>query len=141
MQPLNLPEANLRLKEEFVFCQLRKKWVVLTAEEWVRQHLLNLMIHHLSYPKGLMRLEHTITYFRNIKRSDITLLDQSSGIFLLVECKASSIAIDQKVVNQVAQYNKILSAKYMAVSNGLIHFVWKKENSKFIQVKEFPDYP
>jgi len=140
MLPLNLPQFDLKQNEGEVLCLVRKKWVALTPEEWVRQHFLNLLINHLSYPKGMMRLEHAHTYFKNQKRSDITILKKNSRIFLLVECKAPTVAIDQKTVNQVSTYNKVLDADYLAVSNGLKHFIWKKEEDGFIQKKEFPTY-
>lgn len=140
MQQLNLPDFDIRVQGQQVFCLVRKKLVALTPEEWVRQHFLNLLINHLHYPKGLMKLEHTISYFKNIKRSDITILDKKSGIFLLVECKASNVDIDQKVVAQLAEYNKVLDAKYLAITNGFKHFIWKKENESFVQIREFPKY-
>lgn len=140
MQQLNLPEFEIRVQHQQVFCLVRKKWVALTPEEWVRQHFLHLLINHLQYPKGLMKLEHTISYFKNTKRSDITIMNRESGIFLLVECKAPSVNIDQKVVAQVAEYNKVLNAKFLAVTNGLVHFIWKKEEENFVQIREFPKY-
>ena len=136
MHRLNLPEFDVRLDGEKIFCLIRKKWIVLTPEEWVRQHFINLMINHLGYPKGLIRLEQSMKYFKNAKRSDIVLLDREAGNFMVVECKATTEPINQKVMNQVAQYNKILESKYIAVSNGLKHFIWEGRE----QLKEFPKY-
>ena len=140
MTPLKLPEFDIRLEGESVFCLIRRKWVILTPEEWVRQHFLNLMIHHLGYPKGLIRLEHGLYYFKNAKRSDITLLHRDSGVFMVVECKAATVKIDQKVINQVSEYNKVLKAEYIAISNGLSHFIWKYNNAGYQQLKDFPAY-
>lgn len=136
MQQLNLPEFDVRIEQEKIFCLVRKKWIVLTPEEWVRQHFLNLMINHLEYPKGMIRLEQSLKYFKNSKRSDIVLLNRDSGIFMVVECKAANVIIDQKVINQVSQYNKILNGKFMVVSNGLKHFIWEDNQ----QLKAFPSY-
>lgn len=141
MQQLNLPEFDIKIEDEKVFCLVRKKWIVLTPEEWVRQHFLNLLIQHLKYPKGLIRLEHSHSYFKSQKRSDITILNKENGLFLIVECKAPMVPIDQKVVNQVSAYSKVLDAQFIAVSNGLKHFIWKKEGAEFIQRNEFPSYP
>ena len=94
MQTLNLPEFAIRIEDERVFCLIRKKWIVLTPEEWVRQHFLNLMINHLDYPKGMIRLEHSLQYFKHQKRSDIVLMGRDSVIFMIVECKASNVKID-----------------------------------------------
>ena len=140
MQRLNLPEVTLRVEEGRIFCLVRKKWVVLTPEEWVRQHFLGLLIHHLDYPRGMMKLEHTMAYFKNTKRSDITVLDREQGVFLLVECKSPVVVIDQKVVNQLAEYNKVLDARFLATSNGLKHFVWEKTKEGLKQINEFPNY-
>jgi len=140
MQRLNLPEFDIRLKEKEVFCLVRKKWVAFTPEEWVRQHFLSLMIHHLGYPRAMMKLEHAMRYFKNIRRSDITIFSKESGIFMLLECKAPSVKIDQKAINQVSEYNKVLGSKYLSVSNGISHFIWKKEVDSYQQLKEFPRY-
>lgn len=140
MQKLNLPEFELKLRDQEVFCLVRKKWVFLTSEEWVRQHFLNLMINHLAYPKGMMRLEHLMAYFRSLKRSDVIILSKNVGIFLILECKAPSVKINQKVINQVSEYNKVLKARFIAVSNGMNHFIWERREGEYLQLKTFPEY-
>ena len=137
MDRLNLPEFVIQVRGEEVFCLIRRKWVALTPEEWVRQHFLNLMIEQLKYPKGLIKLEHGHTYFKNAKRSDIVLFDRQGCAFLLVECKAPNVPIDKKVVQQAAQYNKVLEAQYLSVTNGLKHFIWNDEQ----QLHQFPPFP
>lgn len=140
MQALKLPQFDARIEGESIFCLIRKKWLVLTPEEWVRQHFLNLMIHHLHYPKGMIKLEHGLHYFKNTKRSDIVLLNRDTGIFMVVECKAPSVSIDQKVISQVSEYNKVLNGTFMAVTNGLNHFIWKFGQDGYEQEDRFPDY-
>lgn len=140
MQALKLPEFDVKLEDNRIFCLIRKKWLVLTPEEWVRQHFINLLIAHLDYPKGMFKLEHSMTYFKNVKRSDIMVLDENGEVFLLVECKAPIVKMDQKVINQVAEYNKVLDAKYLAITNGMSHFIWEKSQEGFFQVKTFPSY-
>ncbi|WP_462248067.1 type I restriction enzyme HsdR N-terminal domain-containing protein [Ekhidna sp.] len=141
MQTLKLPEFEANIKGNTIFCLIRRKWIILTPEEWVRQHFLNLLITHLGYPKGMMRLEQTLSYFRNQKRSDITILDKDGNTYLLVECKSPDVKLDQKVVNQVSEYNKVLNSKYLAITNGLSHFIWERGVDGFIQKNEFPSYP
>ena len=136
MQPLNLPEFDHKVEDEKIFCLIRRKWLVLTPEEWVRQHFLNLMIHHLGFPKGMIQLEYSLKYFKHDKRSDIVVLAKDASIFMIVECKAANVSIDQKVVSQASAYNKVLKAQYMAVSNGLKHFIWKDG----VQQQDFPTY-
>ena len=142
MQALKLPEFDYQIKDNQIFCLVRKKWIVITPEEWVRQHFLNLLFSHLSYPKGLTRLEHNISYFKNLKRSDIVILDREGRTYLLVECKSPSVKLDQKVLRQVSAYNKVLDAKYLAITNGMSHYVWEKSGEAgFHQVKDFPNPP
>ena len=113
---------------------------MLTSEEWVRQHFLNLLFAHLGYPRGMTRLENTMNYFKNQKRSDITILDRDGKVFLLVECKSSNVKLDEKVVSQLAEYNKVLDSEYLAITNGINHFVWKKSDAGFQQIREFPSH-
>lgn len=140
MQPLKLPEYKPKIQGEEIFCLVRKKWVALTPEEWVRQHFLNLLIEHLSYPKGMIKLEHSVKYFKNLKRSDITVLDRDGKVFLLVECKSFKVKLSQNTVNQLSQYNKVLDSQYLAISNGLNHFIWRKNDDQYAQVSDFPAY-
>lgn len=140
MLPLNLPEYTPRIKGDEIFCLVRKKFIVLFPEEWVRQHFLNLLINHLDYPRGMIKLEHSLSYFKNQKRSDITVLDRDGKVFLLVECKSFKIGLNEKVVKQVSEYNKIIDANYISVTNGLKHFVWKKSKESFEQITDFPKF-
>ncbi len=140
MQPLKLPEFSYRVEDNRIFCLVRKKWVALIPEEWVRQHFLNLLITHLNYPKGLIRLEYHISYFKNVKRPDILILKKEGDVHLLVECKSPSIKLGQKVIQQVSEYNKVLDAKYLAITNGINHYVWERKNDKLNQITELPSY-
>lgn len=140
MQQLKLPEYLYQRDDERIFCLVRRKWVALTPEEWVRQHFINLLITHLSYPRGLIKLEQQLEYFKNAKRSDVTVLDQSANVFLLVECKSYNEKLGQAVVNQMATYNKVLNSRYLAITNGMTHFVWKKIGNDYQQINSFPKY-
>ncbi len=146
MQKLNLPPSNFKLKSEegnqFIFDIVRKKYLVLTPEEWVRQHFIHLMVNHLAYPKSLIKVETGLAYFKSAKRSDIMLCDREGGNFLLVECKAAEVKIDRKALNQVSVYNKELKARYVALTNGMVHFIWeyRSDENKYYQLKEFPKF-
>lgn len=145
MQKLNLPQCDLKIKNEegnqFVFDITRKKYVVLTPEEWVRQHFIHLMVNELRYPRSLIRLESPLIYFKSGKRSDIILLDRDGAPFLLVECKAPEVALQRGAVNQASVYNKVVQAKYLAITNGLKHYVWGFDAEKYHSLKEFPSFP
>jgi hypothetical protein len=146
MQKLNLPPSDFKLKSEegnqFIFDIVRKKYLVLTPEEWVRQHFIHLMVNHLAYPKSLIKVETGLAYFKSAKRSDIMLCDREGGNFLLVECKAAEVKIDRKALNQVSVYNKELKARYVALTNGMVHFIWeyRSDENKYYQLKEFPKF-
>jgi len=145
MQKLNLPECDLKIKQEegnqFIFDIVRKKYVALTPEEWVRQHFIHLMINHLKYPKSLISIEFSIQYFKSGKRSDILLNDRNGHPFLLVECKAPDVSLDGKAIPQIASYNKIIKAPYISLTNGIHHFIWKLNKKKYQTQSQFPEFP
>lgn len=146
MLKLNLPEFEVNLKKSegkiWIFDGIRKKYLVLTPEEWVRQHLINYFIQHLKYPKSLISVERGLTYNQLQKRSDITVFDRSGNAWMIVECKSPEVELDQKSVMQVAVYNTDTKAKYVSVSNGLKHICYetKAEVKDVVLLKDFPVY-
>jgi predicted type IV restriction endonuclease len=126
MNRLNLPTYEVKLKKEegrnLILDLIRKKYVVLTPEEWVRQHFLNYLIHELKYPKSLFRVESGLKYNHMQKRSDIVIHDRTGQPWMLVECKSPDIKLTQKAFNQIAVYNMTIGARYLAVTNGMAHF-------------------
>lgn len=147
MTRLNFPDFDLKLKQingkTNIFDIIRKKFIVLTPEEWVRQHLVHLLIFHYNYPRSLIKIESGTSYNKLQKRTDIVIYNRSGECFMVVECKAPEININAKTFEQASSYNYTLKACYVLVSNGLKHFccaINHKENSyKFIQ--GIPDYP
>jgi hypothetical protein len=123
MLTLNLPAFNYRIKHEqgkvWIFDGIRKKFVVLTPEEWVRQHLIHYLIHDLRYPRSLIKLEHTMQYNELAKRSDVVVFDRQGSVWMLIECKAPDIALSADVAKQIVTYNKVLDAQYLVVTNGM----------------------
>lgn len=144
---MNLPEAALSLKKEegkvYIFDIIRKKYVVLTPEEWVRQHFIHFMINHLKYPRTLFRIEGALAYNTLQKRSDILVRNREGKAWMLVECKSPTIKLTQKAFNQIAVYNMTVGATYLAVTNGLVHYCCLApaagEDAKF--APEFPEFP
>ena len=126
MTPLHLPAGDFKVKKSegkvWIFDGIRKKYVVLTPEEWVRQHFINYLIQNLHYPKSLFRIERSLTYNTLQKRSDILVYDRAGKPWMLVECKSPSIKLTQKAFNQAAIYNMTVGAKYVAVTNGMVHY-------------------
>ena len=123
MEHLSLPAFDFKLKEEdgttMIFDQIRKKYIVLTPEEWVRQHFINYLIADLGYPKALLNVEQGLRYNSLLKRSDILVFSREGNPLLLVECKAAQHKLDQKVVDQAMTYNKTIKANYIVVTNGI----------------------
>lgn len=144
---MNLPEAALSLKKEegkvYIFDIIRKKYVVLTPEEWVRQHFVHYLINGLKYPRALFRIEGALAYNTLQKRSDILVRNREGKPWMLVECKSPTIKLTQKAFNQIAVYNMTVGAMYLAVTNGMVHYCCLApqpgEEAKF--APSFPDFP
>lgn len=126
MLSLNLPSAPLKIagagSKKQVFDILRKKYVALTPEEWVRQHFVHYLIHHLGYPSGLLANEVGINLNGCSRRCDTVLYDSSLSPRMIVEYKASDIPLTREVFNQILRYNIVLRVDYLIVSNGINHY-------------------
>jgi len=125
MKTLNLPPYEYKLKQEeekiFIFDALRKKYIVLTPEEWVRQHFIQYIINSLNYPRSLIKVEGGLTYNRLKKRSDIVIFNQVGSPWMVIECKSPDQKINNQTLQQVSIYNSTLKAKYVALTNGMKH--------------------
>jgi len=126
LQPLNLPPYPFKITEErgqmTLFDQIRKKQIILTPEEWVRQHFVQYLINEKQYPKALIKLEGGHKLHGMARRTDIVVYNPEGVKILLVECKAPSVTIDQKTFDQIAYYNMVQKVQLLAVSNGLQHY-------------------
>lgn len=146
MVKLDLPGFDYQISKAegkiWIFDIIRKKRVVLTPEEWVRQHIVHFFIDQLKYPKSLIKIESGLTYNQLQKRSDVVVYDREAKPWLLMECKAPDLKLNQNTIMQAAVYNNDLKAKYIAVSNGLQHVCYEvKENVSEIELlKSFPEY-
>lgn len=147
MYKLNLPEFKLTLRKEggkvLIFDMIRKKYIILTPEEWVRQHFVHYLIDHFKYPKSLFRVESSLTYNKLQKRSDIVIHNRLGKPWMLIECKAPEIKLTQKAFNQVAVYNMTIGAQYVAVTNGMVQYCFEANKEAGSEVKfleTFPDF-
>lgn len=146
MQKLNFPEYLFRFKNSenkvLIFDEIRKKFVVLTPEEWVRQHVVKFLLEEKKYPKSYINVEKNIKINGLTKRYDIVVFNPDGSIFLLVECKAQEVSITQNVFDQIARYNLKLNAQYLMVTNGLNNYFCQMdfENEKYIFLKELPPF-
>lgn len=143
---LNLPSFDIRLQRDDegvkIFDRLRKKFIILTPEEWVRQHFVNYLINHKGFPESLMANEIGITLNGTRRRCDTVVFDKHGSPMVIVEYKASSIVISQSTFDQIVRYNMVLHARYLIVSNGMNHYCCRidYDNMSYDFLKEVPDY-
>lgn len=146
MEQLNFKSYPLRLKNKenkrYIFDVIRKKEILLTPEEWVRQHCLHFLIHDKKYPKSLINVEKKIDVFGQAKRYDIIVYKTSGEVAILVECKAPEVSIDQNTFDQIARYNLSVNSTYLMVTNGLNHIYCQMDyhNKTYHFLKALPAY-
>ena len=134
MDKLNLPAYKFRISgtqknNTLIFDTFRKKFISLTPEEWVRQHILRFLTEEKSVPEALVSVEAGININRLAKRYDALIFDRNGKPWMIVECKAPSVAINQSVFDQVVAYNQTVKAKYILVTNGLKHYCCDMSNA------------
>jgi hypothetical protein len=146
MQKLNFPTYKFRFKNSenkvHVFDDIRKKFVVLQPEEWVRQHVLQFLIQDKGYPKSLINIEKELTINNLRKRYDIVIFYPDGNINLIVECKSPNIKISQGTFDQITRYNLALKSTLLMVTNGLEHYFCKMDyiNGQYVFLEEIPSY-
>lgn len=145
IRPLSFPKANLKLTKKgeqlFVWCVVRKKTLLLTPEEWVRQHLIHFLINDKNVPIGLISAEMGITVNDLKRRCDVVVYNRVGKPVLIVECKAPEIGLDEKVFQQIAQYNFSLGVDLLMVTNGLHHSYSRidRQAGKIEELQELPE--
>ena len=146
MQKLNLPEYEFRIKREeaktLIFDGIRKKYVVLTPEEWVRQNFIKFLKAEKKYPGSLMAVEKQIKVNGNPRRFDLLIYSRKGQPNLIVEFKAPNIKITQETFDQVVRYNMVLRVEYVVVSNGLQHFACQidYEKNSYSFLRDIPQF-
>lgn len=142
MQVLNLPQFAHKVKQigekAHIYDAVRRQYVVLTPEEWVRQHLVHWLCGEFNYPKSLMQIESGLRYNAMTKRSDLVIYNRTGQPFMLVECKAPSVVLTSATFAQAARYNSVLKAPYLMISNGLTHFVFEITPDKITELAQVP---
>jgi len=146
MQKLKLPAYTFLIDEKsgrsVIFDEFRRKWIILTPEEWVRQHFLKFLAQEKQYPRSLMSVEKKVLINGLSQRFDLLVHDRKGNPLLVAEFKAPDINIDQSVFDQALRYNSSLKAPYFLISNGMVHFVCKVdfENHKTSYLNMIPGY-
>lgn len=143
---LNLPTCDLNVRrngiKKEIFDSIRKRFVVLTPEEWVRQHFIQFLLNELHVPASLIGVETSLKYNGLSKRSDIVVYDRRGKPAMAIECKASTVKIDQKVFDQLARYNMVLNVSYLVVTNGMVHYCCQinKLDGSYSFLQEIPPF-
>ena len=146
MQQLQFPTYSFRFKNSenkvAIFDEIRKKFIIITPEEWVRQHVVQFLLQDKKYPKSHINVEKLLKINDLNKRYDVVVYNPDGSIFILVECKAPEIKISQHTFDQIARYNMTLNAEYLMVTNGLNHYFCKMdyEKEQYDFLSELPDY-
>lgn len=146
MQKLNLPEYDFKMRQikgkTEIFDEVRKKYLKLSPEEWVRQNLIKYLINDKGIPPGLISIEKGLKVNTMNKRTDIVVYNKKAKPGMIVECKAAGVKIDQKAFEQIARYNMSLKVPLLLVSNGLLHYCCKIdfEKKSFSFLESIPDY-
>ena len=145
LQILNFPLVDFRFKKNEkgtlqLFDIIRKKFVDITPEEWVRQHIVHFLIHHKNVPLSMISLEKQLALNNTKKRTDIIVYNSALKPILMIECKAPTIKIDQLTINQAMRYNIKLQVPFIFLSNGLQHVFLKLEKDGVKAMEEIPAY-
>ena len=146
MKQLQFPTYSFRFKNSenkvAIFDEIRKKFIIISPEEWVRQHVVQFLLQDKKYPKSHINVEKLLKINNLTKRYDVVVFKPDGNISILVECKAPEVKITQSTFDQIARYNMTLKAEYLMVTNGLYHYFCKmdyeKEQYDFLQ--ELPEY-
>ena len=146
VQELNFSKFNYRFKSTenkvSIFDVIRKKFIILQPEEWVRQHCVHYLINEKNFPKSLINVEKELTINGLKKRYDIVVFNSDGSMHLIVECKSYNIKIDQTTFDQIARYNLVLNASFLMVTNGLNHYYCEMdmEAERYAFLKDIPNY-
>ena len=140
---LNLPEYNPQLRKTDsgleIYDPIRKKFLILTPEEWVRQHFINYLQNTLMYSLNSISIESEIMYLGKIKRIDLCVYDAEGKPFILIECKAPYVPLSLNTISQISGYASTLStAKYLCITNGLEHICYERTHDEFLIIKSLP---
>jgi predicted type IV restriction endonuclease len=146
MQQLNFPAYQFRFKNSenkvAIFDEIRKKFIILTPEEWVRQHVIQFLLLERKYPKSLINVEKELKVNGLRKRYDVVVFNPDGSIFILIECKAPEIKVSQSTFDQIARYNMTMKAQYLMLTNGLNHYFCQMDfdEEKYHFLTELPLY-
>lgn len=141
---IDYPAHQLKLKKEgekeFIFDEFRKRWCVLTPEEWVRQNMLQYLTQLKNYPAALIAIEKEIFLGELKKRCDIVVYNRNAVPWMIIECKEMKVSLSPKTLEQTLRYHIALPAKYLVITNGSYCFGFEKKDNQFLEINAMPNY-
>ncbi|MBO6576421.1 MAG: type I restriction enzyme HsdR N-terminal domain-containing protein [Rhodothermales bacterium] len=138
---LRLEQPELRIRDGRVLDLVRRRWVVLTPEEWVRQHTMHFLLQRARAPHGLLSVEKAHHSHAGARRTDVTVYARDGSRWMVVECKAPDVRLAQSSLDQVARYARELKPRYIAVTNGMSLYCAERVGDRYAFVPQFPEYP
>lgn len=133
------PKIKMENEKEFIFDEVRKRWVILTPEEWVRQNFLQYLTQTKKYPASLIAIEKEIKLGELKKRFDVVVYDRNSKPWMIVECKEMNVALDKSVLDQVLRYNISLNVPYLVITNGSYCMAMQLTENMMQAIDALPD--
>ena len=144
MLTLSFPAPAFRIKsekgKEMIFDAQRRRWVVLTPEEWVRQNMLQYLLQVLHYPAALVALEKEIKAGELRKRFDLLVYDSEHRPWMMVECKAMEVELCEKTLHQLLRYHLAVPVRFLVITNGRQCYIWRKFEGQLLPLDRFPDF-
>jgi len=138
------PPASFQIKEkdskELIFDEIRKSWIVLTPEEWVRQNFIHYLIQTKNYPSALIGIEKEIALGELKKRFDVLVYDHEHQPWMMIECKAMEVELSEKVLEQIIRYHVSVPVPYIVITNGSYTYAWEKKEGTLISLDELPEF-
>ena len=144
MIPVQFPEPQFNIRIEgdkrFIFDTIRRSWLLLTEEEWVRQNFINFLVNHLKYPSSLIAVEKEIQLNELRKRFDVLVYDIHHKPWMIIECKAPEVSLNENVLQQVLRYNMSVPVKFIVITNGHLTIGWEKAGDSLSQIMSLPEW-
>jgi hypothetical protein len=144
MLSIQFPEPDFRRKKEegreYIFDEQRKRWVLLTPEEWVRQHFIAYLVKVMGYPSALIAVEKEILLGERKKRFDLLVYDAAHQPWMMIECKSMEVALDAQVLEQLLRYHISVPVQYLVITNGTGSYCWRKQNGQLEPLALLPAF-
>ena len=142
MIKIKYPSFQFQIKDkegnEIIFDALRKKWITLTPEEWVRQNFIQYLLQEAKYPPSLIAIEKEIMLGELKKRFDVLIYNRNHQPWMMIECKSTEVNLDQKVLDQVLRYNISVPVQYMVITNGEYSYAFERKEGELVMLEELP---